>query len=128
MTGHDAAALLAEPMCGMTWGWTGVRGTWDTPAAERSMTAMAEHGVTWTALAYAAEQATPFSTEIPFGEEPTVADTEIVAAIRRAHRLGRTRQAGPAQRALIFWTARFQRAQFSQGSHPFRPRNHRRPG
>ncbi len=88
MTGLDAAHILAEPICGMTWGWTGVRGTWDTPAAERSMTAMAEHGVTWTALAYAAEQATPFSTEIPFGDEPTVADAEIVAAIRRAHGLG----------------------------------------
>ncbi|WP_395245304.1 glycoside hydrolase family 113 [Agromyces sp. MMS24-K17] len=84
----DAVALLAEPVCGMTWGWTGVRGTWATPAAEASMTRMAEHGVTWTALAYAAEQATPFSTEIPFDQAPTVADAEIVAAIRRAHALG----------------------------------------
>ncbi|MGX5696516.1 glycoside hydrolase family 113 [Agromyces soli] len=86
--GANPQQLLAEPVCGMTWGWTGVRGTWDTPAAARSMAAMAEHGVTWTALAYAAEQATPFSTEIPFEQEPTVAGNEIVAAIRRAHGLG----------------------------------------
>ncbi len=41
----------------MTWGWVGVRGTWATPAAAASMRAMADHGVTWTALAYAALQA-----------------------------------------------------------------------
>ncbi|WP_442922855.1 glycoside hydrolase family 113 [Microbacterium sp. SLBN-154] len=80
--------LDGRPVCGMTWGWVGIRGEWDTPAADASMTAMAEHGVTWTALAYAAEQATAFSTDIPFENEPTVTDDEIVAAIRRAHRLG----------------------------------------
>ncbi|MCR2825843.1 glycoside hydrolase family 113 [Microbacterium sp. zg.Y909] len=75
-------------VCGMTWGWTGVRGTWLTDAAERSMREMADHGVTWTALSYAALQQTPFSTEIPFDAEPTVTDAEIVSAIRRAHALG----------------------------------------
>ncbi|WP_424219016.1 glycoside hydrolase family 113 [Agromyces fucosus] len=96
MSAVDAAAisaaaaveLLREPVCGMTWGWTGIRGTWTTPAAEESMRRMAEHAVTWTAIAYAAEQATPFSTEIPFEAEPTVTDDEIVASIRRAHGLG----------------------------------------
>ncbi len=49
---------------------------------------MSEHAVNWTAVAYAAEQATAFSTEIPFGEAPTVSDDEIVWAIREAHSLG----------------------------------------
>lgn len=53
------------------------------------MRLMAEHGVNWTALAYAAEQATAQSTEIPFREAPTVTDDEVVGAIRaaRAHGL-----------------------------------------
>lgn len=78
--------MLGEPVCGMTWGWVGTRGTWATPEAEASMTAMAESGATWTALAYAAEQATTFSTDIPFEAEPTVTDDEIVWAIRAAKR------------------------------------------
>lgn len=77
-----------EPICGMTWGWVGTRGTWQTPAAAASMKRMAEHAVNWTALAYAAVQATPFSTDIPFGDEPTVTDEEIIHAIRAAHALG----------------------------------------
>lgn len=76
--------LRSEPVCGMTWGWVGTRGTWATPAAEESMAAMAAGGFTWTALAYAAEQATCHSTEIPFDEAPTVSDAEIVWAIRSA--------------------------------------------
>ena len=79
---------LPGPVCGMTWGWTGVRGTWTTPAAAASLDAMADHGVTWTALAYAAEQATAFSTDIPFRDEPTVTEDEIVHAIRAAHERG----------------------------------------
>ncbi|AYF99486.1 1,4-beta-xylanase [Protaetiibacter intestinalis] len=74
----------------MTWGWVGTRGTWATPEAASSMRAMAEHGVTWTAIAYAAEQAHIFSTEIPYDREPTVTDDEIVWAIREAHALGLT--------------------------------------
>nr|WP_121060746.1 1,4-beta-xylanase [Microbacterium telephonicum] len=72
----------------MTWGWTGVRGTWATPDAAASMRAMRDHAVTWTALAYAAVQETPFSTDIPFEAEPTVTDDEIVWAIREAKALG----------------------------------------
>lgn len=79
---------LGEPVCGMTWGWVGTRGTWATPAASDSMARMAEHAVTWTAIAYAAEQATAFSTDIPFDREPTVTDDEIVWAIREAKSLG----------------------------------------
>lgn len=83
-----ASDLLAEPVCGMTWGWTGVRGTWATPEAAESMKLMAQHSVNWTAIAYAAEQETAFSTGIPFDREPTVTDDEIVWAIREAHSLG----------------------------------------
>ncbi len=72
----------------MTWGWTGVRGTWATDAAAGSMREMAGHGVTWATLSYAALQKTAFSTEIPFEAEPTVTDDEIVWAIREAHSLG----------------------------------------
>ena len=83
-----AAQMLESPICGMTWGWVGTRGTWATPEAEASMDRMSEHAITWTAIAYAAEQATAFSTEIPFGDEPTVTDDEILWAIRAAHARG----------------------------------------
>ncbi|WP_404431567.1 1,4-beta-xylanase [Microbacterium lacus] len=79
---------LGEPVCGMTWGWVGTRGTWATPAASASMAAMRENGVTWTAVAYAAVQATAVSTEIPFDQEPTVTDDEVIWAIREAQALG----------------------------------------
>ena len=82
------SGALTAPMCGMTWGWVGVRGTWATPAADRSMALMREHAVTWTALAYSALQDTPFSTEIRFAQAPTVTDDEIVRAMREAKRLG----------------------------------------
>jgi hypothetical protein len=80
--------LLDEGVHGMTWGWVGTRGTWDTPEAADSLQRMAEHAVSWTALAYAAEQATPFSTVIDADLAPTVTDAEIVAAIRGAKALG----------------------------------------
>lgn len=79
---------LDGPVCGMTWGWVGIRGEWAAPEADESMTLMAEHGVNWTALAYHANQDHAYSTEIPFDREPTVTDDEIVWAIRRAHELG----------------------------------------
>lgn len=81
-------ALPGAPVCGMTWGWVGTRGTWATPRAADSMARMAETGANWTALAYSALQATAFSTEIPFHDEPTATDEEIVWAIREAHGLG----------------------------------------
>ncbi|SFI66343.1 glycoside hydrolase family 113 [Microbacterium saccharophilum] len=84
----NGGADLGAPICGMTWGWVGVRGTWATPSAAASMSAMAEHSVTWTALAYAAMQATAFSTVIDRELQPTVTDEEITWAIREAHRLG----------------------------------------
>ncbi len=80
---------LGGPVLGMTWGFTGVRGTWDTPAAHASMDAMVEDlGTTWVTLAYAAVQATAQSTEIPYREAPTLTDDEVRAAVARARALG----------------------------------------
>nr|WP_196845411.1 1,4-beta-xylanase [Cryobacterium sp. CAN_C3] len=72
----------------MTWGWTGTRGGWATDVARSSMARMSEHGVNWTALAYAAVQENAQSTEIPFDREPTVTDEEVRWAIREAKALG----------------------------------------
>lgn len=77
-----------EPVCGMTWGWTGIRGTWMTEQAEASMEKMASLGVNWTAIAFSALQDHPQATEIKYREEPTVTDEEVRWAIRRAKQLG----------------------------------------
>lgn len=82
-----SARIPGDPVCGMTWGWVGTRGSWAAPAAAESMRLMAAHGVTWTALAYAAEQQHVYSTEIPL-DGVQVADDEIVGGIRAAHTLG----------------------------------------
>lgn len=78
-----------EYVAGMTWGFAGHRGSWNTAKAEFSMELMAEKtGVNWTAIAFCAFQATAFSTEIPYWEEPTVTDEEVRWAIRKAKDLG----------------------------------------
>ncbi|GGE01996.1 glycoside hydrolase family 113 [Paenibacillus nasutitermitis] len=77
-----------EKINGMTWGWTGVRGTWEGPDAEFSMEAMTKLNVNWVALGLGAEQATAQSTSIPYQDEPTVTDAEVRGAIRRAKGLG----------------------------------------
>ncbi|WP_123041172.1 glycoside hydrolase family 113 [Cohnella candidum] len=82
------ANVWSESVNGMTWGWTGVRGTWGGSEADFSLQQMKELGVNWVALALAAEQATPQSTEIPFREAPTVTDEETRWAIRRSKELG----------------------------------------
>ncbi|HWJ85220.1 MAG TPA: 1,4-beta-xylanase [Cellulomonas sp.] len=76
------------PVCGMTWGWTGVRGTWLTPEAEHSMDEMAALGVNWVTLAFGALQATAQSTTIAFRDEPTVTDDEIRGAVAMARARG----------------------------------------
>ena len=83
-----AASVLIDPVCGMTWGWTGIRGTWSTDDARESMRLMADHAVTWTAIAYAALQDTAQSTSINFAAEPTVTADEVRWAIREAKSLG----------------------------------------
>jgi len=72
---------------GMTWGWTGIRGTWNTPEATFSMQEMLRTNVNWTAIAFGALQAHPQSTIIKYEQSPTVTDEEIVWAIREAHKL-----------------------------------------
>ncbi|WP_402466453.1 glycoside hydrolase family 113 [Isoptericola aurantiacus] len=81
--------LPGGPVLGMTWGWTGVRGTWATPESERSLDAMvAELATTWTAVTYAAVQATAQSTRIPFREAPALTDDEVRWAVRAAKARG----------------------------------------
>jgi hypothetical protein len=36
---------------GMTWGWVGVRGTWQTEEAAKPIHEMTKIGVNWTAMA-----------------------------------------------------------------------------
>lgn len=80
---------LTEYAAGMTWGWTGVRGTWAGEQADQSMELMAERlGVNWTAISFAALQQHPQSTVIDYAAEPTVTDDEVRWAIRKAKALG----------------------------------------
>jgi len=83
-----SSSYLAEgwdsPVCGITWGFTGVRGTWSTTAAEESMAALTELQPNWVTLAYSAWQ----STVIAFTDPPTLTDDEIVGAVRRAQAMG----------------------------------------
>lgn len=80
---------LDQYVAGMTWGFMGVRGTWATEQAEASMEMMADRtGINWTAIAFTALQATAFSTEIPYWNEPTVTDEEVTWAIQKAKSLG----------------------------------------
>lgn len=77
-----------QPVCGMTWGWVGERGTWTTPQAEISMREMAALDVTWVTLAWAATQATAQSTSIDWRDGPAVTDEEIRSAVARSRALG----------------------------------------
>ncbi|RIX53134.1 1,4-beta-xylanase [Paenibacillus nanensis] len=81
--------LLNPYVGGMTWGWTGVRGTWTGDNAEKSMSLMKDRlGVNWTAIAFGALQDHPQATEIKFREAPTVTDDEVRFAIAYAKLLG----------------------------------------
>ncbi|WP_202113245.1 glycoside hydrolase family 113 [Paenibacillus sp. MMS18-CY102] len=74
---------------GMTWGWTGVRGTWGNDEARQSMARMVERlNVNWTAITFAAMQAHPQATNIAYQEAPTVTDAEVRSMITEAKRHG----------------------------------------
>lgn len=88
MRRFDADELRAEQFCGMTWGWTGVRGTWSTPAASESMAKLPGLNVNWVGISFGALQATAQSIDIVFEDEPTVTDAEVRGAIRHAKSLG----------------------------------------
>lgn len=80
--------MLTPYIAGMTWGWTGVRGTWKTTEAENSMSEMVKLGVNWTAIALSAVQDHPQATTIHYKDEPTVTDDEVRHAIQQAKQLG----------------------------------------
>ncbi|QNE45604.1 1,4-beta-xylanase [Glaciihabitans sp. INWT7] len=80
--------VKTEQFCGMTWGWTGVRGTWATAEAEDSLSKLVDLNVNWVGIAFGALQATAQSTEIRFGDEPTVTDDEVRWAIRESKTRG----------------------------------------
>lgn len=77
-----------EIVNGMTWGWTGVRGTWGGPDAEHSLRELKPLGVNWVALALSALQDTAQSTVIRYRDAPTVTDEETRWAIRQAKAQG----------------------------------------
>lgn len=77
-----------EYIAGVTWGFSGVRGTWKTDEAERSLELMSSvTGANWTAIAISTLQATAHTTEIPYWENPTVTDDEVKWAITKAKAL-----------------------------------------
>ncbi len=77
-----------EYIAGVTWGFSGTRGSWKTEEAEHSMELMSSvTGANWTAIALSALQATAHSTEIPYWETPTVSDEEVKCAISKAKSL-----------------------------------------
>ncbi len=80
--------LPGGPFNAITWGWTGVRGTWTTAAAASSLAEMAALGANWVVLAYAALQDTAQSTVIHWSDPPTEADGEIIEAARLSRELG----------------------------------------
>ena len=76
-------------VAGMTWGWVGVRGSWDTPAAAESMETMAATtAINWVALTFSALQDTAQSTQIHWQDAPTVTDREVLAEIAPCARAG----------------------------------------
>ncbi len=81
---HD----LPMSVPGMTWGFPGESGTWTTPEAEASLRAMADLGVTWVTLAYAALQDTAQSTEIHWRDAAALGDDEIRQVVALARELG----------------------------------------
>lgn len=73
---------------GMTWGWVGVRGTWQTERASQSIHAMSRISANWTAVAFSGYQDHPQATEIKFDQAPTVTDEEVIWAIEESHKQG----------------------------------------
>ena len=80
-----SAGWSPSPVGGMTWGWTGVRGSWGGSEASASLDALAELEPNWIGVTFAALQATAQSVDIPFRDAPVVTDDEVRWAIREAH-------------------------------------------
>lgn len=79
---------LNSYVCGMTWGWTGIRGTWATNEAEQSMQRMNDVKTNWVTIAFSALQDDPQALKIKYKDEPTVTDDEIRWAVGYAKKLG----------------------------------------
>ena len=75
-------------VAGMTWGWTGEPGTWETLDAQESMDCLEGLSGNWMCIAFAAIQQTAQSTVINFSDARTVSDYEVRGAIRDAHSRG----------------------------------------
>lgn len=84
----ECRRLPHGPFNAITWGWTGVRGTWANPEAEASLDAMTELNPNWIVMAYAALQETAQSTEIHWRDAPALHDDEIRAAVSLARERG----------------------------------------
>ncbi len=85
---HPDLSVLDGHFSSMTWGWTGDRGTWGTPEAERSLDAMEPLNLSWVTLAFAALQDTVVSTEIGWRDDPAPTDDEVRWAVRAVHDRG----------------------------------------
>ncbi|AEI10645.1 hypothetical protein Celgi_0113 [Cellulomonas gilvus ATCC 13127] len=87
--GERDGELPGGYVAGMTWGWTGVRGTWTDEAAAESMRVMVDRvATTWTAVTFAAYQDTAQSVDVHWRDAPTVTEDEVRHAIRAARALG----------------------------------------
>ena len=63
----DATQL--EFVKGISWGWVGKRGEYDSPAAAVSMQKLAETGSTWVCIAFSTTMASPHDPEFAWGDE-----------------------------------------------------------
>lgn len=73
---------------GITWGWGGRRGTWQTPEAVESMRKLADTGANWVTIAFAALQEHAQDTIVNYWDAPVVTDDEVRFAIDQAQQLG----------------------------------------
>ncbi|WP_235929062.1 glycoside hydrolase family 113 [Marisediminicola senii] len=83
-----AQALFGGHFSGMTWGWTGVRGTWATAEATHSLDELSRTNINWVVIAYAAQQANAQETVVEWREAPAPTDDEIRWAINASRERG----------------------------------------
>ncbi len=85
---RTAAAGLSDPVCGVTWGWVGIRGEWTGPVARASLEALADTGANWVTLAWSVDQETAHTPHLNRDASRVVTDDEIAGAADLAHELG----------------------------------------
>ena len=88
----DASAQESkhEFVKGISWGWVGSRGEYESPAAADSMKQLAETGATWVCIAFSTTMVSPHDPNFTWGDDkPTmVSDDEIRHAIKLARNHG----------------------------------------